>query len=92
MPFVIKAIINPKISIDFNFQLHHQLQYQENSLIFFGSFIVRDLAIYHLTQHAWSISEIAVKIGFSEPGAFIRAFKGWIGVTPGAYRENDSSS
>jgi AraC-like DNA-binding protein len=53
--------------------------------------IRRDIAIYHLTQHKWSISEIAVKIGFSEPGAFIRAFKGWTGVTPRAYRESDSS-
>ncbi|WNC66871.1 AraC family transcriptional regulator [Thalassotalea nanhaiensis] len=54
--------------------------------------IRRDIAIYHLTQHKWSISEIAIKIGFSEPGAFIRAFKGWTGVTPRAYRESDSDS
>ncbi|WNC74161.1 AraC family transcriptional regulator [Thalassotalea psychrophila] len=54
--------------------------------------IRRDIAIYHLTQHKWSISEIAIKIGFSEPGAFIRAFKGWTGVTPRAYRETDSES
>lgn len=51
--------------------------------------IRRDVAIFHLTQRSLPISEIASKVGFSEPGAFIRAFKGWTGVTPGDYRRID---
>ncbi|MEH6822640.1 MAG: AraC family transcriptional regulator [Motiliproteus sp.] len=48
--------------------------------------IRRDSAIHYLTQQRCSIAEIALKVGFTETGAFIRAFKGWTGVTPGAYR------
>lgn len=46
----------------------------------------RDLAIDHMQASALSISEIAHRVGFTEPGAFIRAFKNWTGVTPGCYR------
>ncbi|CRM75435.1 AraC family transcriptional regulator [Pseudomonas sp. 25 R 14] len=51
--------------------------------------IRRDVAIFHLTQRNLPINEIASKVGFTEPGAFIRAFKGWTGVTPGDYRRID---
>ncbi|MEH6824569.1 MAG: AraC family transcriptional regulator [Motiliproteus sp.] len=47
--------------------------------------IRRDSAIHYLTQQRCSVTDIAVKVGFSETGAFIRAFKGWTGITPGAY-------
>ncbi|WP_346839424.1 AraC family transcriptional regulator [Microbulbifer sp. SAOS-129_SWC] len=48
----------------------------------------RDLAIYHLSTRKSSIEEIAFKTGFSEASAFIRAFKGWTGVTPMTYRKD----
>ncbi|MCC5859347.1 MAG: AraC family transcriptional regulator ligand-binding domain-containing protein [Ectothiorhodospiraceae bacterium] len=48
----------------------------------------RDLAIYYLTHKALSIGEISRLVGFAEPAAFIRAFKKWTGVTPGAYRNS----
>ena len=48
----------------------------------------RDLAIYHLSDHQTSIEDIAFKTGFSEASAFIRAFKGWTGVTPHTYRKD----
>ncbi|MBH2031514.1 MAG: AraC family transcriptional regulator [Pseudomonadales bacterium] len=51
--------------------------------------IRRDFAIFHLTQRYLPINEIALKVGFTEPGAFIRAFKSWTGVTPGDYRRID---
>ncbi|MEH6824486.1 MAG: AraC family transcriptional regulator [Motiliproteus sp.] len=51
----------------------------------------RDSAIYHLVhQPSLPISEIANLVGFSEPGVFIRAFKGWTGLTPGHYRTDKS--
>lgn len=51
-------------------------------------FMRRDTAIYYLTKQNFSIAEIAFKSGFSEPSAFIRAFKKWTGLTPTAYRCN----
>lgn len=46
----------------------------------------RDLAVYYLGRQGMSIEEIAPLVGFSEASAFIRAFKGWFGVTPHVYR------
>ena len=47
----------------------------------------RDIALYHLKQQDTPIKNIAYLVGFSEPSAFIRAFKNWTGSTPGEYRE-----
>jgi AraC-like DNA-binding protein len=47
----------------------------------------RDLALHYLGKQGLSIEEIAHRAGFSESSAFIRAFKGWTGVTPYTYRK-----
>lgn len=49
----------------------------------------RDTAIHYLTLYRMPVADIALKVGFTETGAFIRAFKGWTGITPGAYRNQD---
>ncbi|MFL5320421.1 MAG: helix-turn-helix transcriptional regulator [Myxococcaceae bacterium] len=33
-----------------------------------------------------SLSEVAVKVGYTDGATFARAFKRWTGVTPGAFR------
>lgn len=47
----------------------------------------RDTALHLLGKRGLSIEEIAHRSGFSESSAFIRAFKGWTGVTPYSYRK-----
>jgi AraC-like DNA-binding protein len=50
----------------------------------------RDIAIYHLSRNDLPLQQIAEALGFSEPSAFHRAFKKWTGLTPGAYRAQES--
>ncbi|MGR6870993.1 AraC family transcriptional regulator [Pseudomonas sp. HK3] len=50
----------------------------------------RDLAICHLSESKYSINDIALKVGFTEPSTFHRAFKKWTGVTPGDYRAGET--
>ncbi|MTI01929.1 AraC family transcriptional regulator [Roseibium sp. RKSG952] len=49
----------------------------------------RDLAVRLLTTTDLSIEDIAARAGFSEASSFIRAFRGWTGLTPRAYRVSD---
>lgn len=48
----------------------------------------RDLAIHRLTQTEDPISEIGEDLGFGDIPSFYRAFRGWTGVAPGAYRRD----
>lgn len=46
-----------------------------------------ELAEKYLKESAYSVEEIARKLGFTESRSFIRYFKGHIGMTPGEYRQ-----
>lgn len=46
----------------------------------------RDLAVRLLDDGELRIERIAEQLGYSESSAFIRAFRGWTGLTPLAYR------
>lgn len=46
----------------------------------------RDLAIAALVGSEETVADLAVRLGFSEPSAFVRAFRRWTGNTPGEYR------
>ena len=52
----------------------------------------RDVAIRQLTRSSASVEQIAILLGFSETCTFIRAFKGWTGVTPYTYRKRAKGS
>ncbi|KDB06084.1 transcriptional regulator, AraC family [Burkholderia sp. lig30] len=47
----------------------------------------QELACYYLARSAISPGEISFLIGFQDTNSFLRAFKGWTGVTPGEYRK-----
>jgi len=47
----------------------------------------RDVAVEYLTQSDLPLLEVATRVGFAEASTFHRAFKGWTGLTPGAYRQ-----
>ena len=44
------------------------------------------LALHYLDEKKTSVNETAYLLGFSDPGAFSRAFKRWTGSSPGAMR------
>jgi AraC-like DNA-binding protein len=46
----------------------------------------RSLAPALLTEPQSNVEQVGFRLGYSEPTAFIRAFKKWYGVTPGSYR------
>ncbi|GAA6134258.1 AraC family transcriptional regulator [Oceaniserpentilla sp. 4NH20-0058] len=51
----------------------------------------RRLAKKYLSDESLSYSDIAMLLGYSEQSAFTRAFKDWMGMTPGEYRKNIKS-
>lgn len=54
--------------------------------------IRKDMAIELLTGSSFSIAEVAIRIGFSDPGAFYRAMRKWTGRTPRSYHSLNSDS
>jgi AraC-like DNA-binding protein len=47
-----------------------------------------DIAIGHLRREDTKINELADLLGFTEPSSFVRSFRGWMGMTPKAYRDS----
>ena len=48
--------------------------------------VLRDAAVTSLVAGEESIAHLAIRLGFSEPSAFTRAFHRWTGNPPSAYR------
>lgn len=46
------------------------------------------MAVGYMRNHGFTLVDVAYLLGFSEQGSFQRAFKRWIGKTPGDYRRN----
>ncbi|MEP5764002.1 MAG: AraC family transcriptional regulator ligand-binding domain-containing protein [Halieaceae bacterium] len=47
-----------------------------------------EIAIEHLGRDDTRINDLAELLGFTEPSSFVRSFRGWMGVTPKAYRDS----
>lgn len=47
----------------------------------------RELAVGYLQQADLTLADIAFQLGFADQTAFQRAFKHWMGLTPGQYRK-----
>ena len=46
----------------------------------------KEVAEIFVREGKLSLTEIAYATGYSDQSAFVRAFRGWYGVSPGAYR------
>jgi len=69
--------------------LRRQLSSEGQSFQTLKDTYLRDSAISFLLEGQLSISEIAYRLGYSEPAAFSRAFKKWTKSTPNAYRRQE---
>ena len=67
--------------------LRRRLDEEGTSFHTIKSQVRRDIAIHHLGDPRTSIEQIATYTGYTEPSAFIRAFKQWTGYTPLQFRK-----
>lgn len=68
--------------------LRHRLHDEGQSYAAIKDEIRRDLACGMLTDTAETVSEIATRLGYSEPSAFYRAFRKWMSVSPETFRKS----
>ena len=68
--------------------LHRRLSKEDTSFNQLKMQTRRDIAINLLYAKKLKVEDIARVVGFSEPSAFVRAFKAWTGKTPLAYRQD----
>ena len=52
----------------------------------------RQVATHYLQDDSLSIGEVGYLLGYSEPSAFHRAFKRWIGITPHEFRQQKAEA
>lgn len=68
--------------------LRRRLDEEQTSITAIKEKCRHELANELLQNAQLTLEEIADKLGFSDAGAFRRAFKTWTGATPSAYRQN----
>ncbi|WP_291012538.1 AraC family transcriptional regulator [Hydrogenophaga sp.] len=67
--------------------LHRQLKEEGASLQALKDMVRRDRATELLQRTSRPVKQVALAAGFRNEKSFIRAFKGWTGVSPGEWRE-----
>lgn len=45
------------------------------------------LAHQYLRETLFSVQEVGFTVGYTQTSSFVRAFRDWYGITPGAFRE-----
>jgi AraC-like DNA-binding protein len=68
--------------------LHRRLRDEGASFRSVKDALRRDLALARLAKPGESVARVAADLGYSEPSAFFRAFQGWTGVAPSAWRRH----
>ncbi|MEK1904596.1 MAG: AraC family transcriptional regulator [Pseudomonas sp.] len=66
--------------------LHRRLRAEQCSFTELLAEVRRRYAVQRLAQPGCTVEQLSRELGFSEPSAFYKAFKGWFGVTPKAYQ------
>lgn len=66
--------------------LHRRLADEGTSFRSIKEHLRRELALQRLEKTRASVADIATELGYSEPSAFFRAFRGWTGASPSAHR------
>ena len=66
--------------------LHRQLKEEGASLQQLKDAVRRDLAVDLLLRTPRPIKQVAAEVGFQNEKSFMRAFRGWTGQTPDAFR------
>jgi len=72
--------------------LHRRLADEGTSFRAIKDGIRRELALERLEKTRASVADIAAELGYSEPSAFFRAFRGWTGVSPSAHRKRHGAA
>lgn len=67
--------------------LHRRLHEEGASFRGIKDALRREMALARLEKTGQGVAEIAAALGYSEPSAFFRAFQGWTGMAPTAYRK-----
>jgi AraC-like DNA-binding protein len=52
----------------------------------------REVAVTHMRGRRATIDEVAFLLGFEKPSSFHRAFKRWMGITPGEFRKQSMAT
>lgn len=66
--------------------LRRRLQVEGVAFIDLRNQTKREIATRLLSATSLTIDEITERVGFGQPSAFVRAFRGWTGLTPHVYR------
>jgi AraC-like DNA-binding protein len=69
--------------------LHRQLKEENASLQELKDAVRRDVAMTQLQRTTRPLKQIAKAAGFQNEKSFIRAFKGWTGTSPDAFRQQN---
>lgn len=69
--------------------LHRHLRAEQCSFSELLADVRRQYALQRLAQPDCRVEQLSRELGFSEPSAFYKAFKGWYGVSPKAYQQQE---